>query len=478
MLAFGLLLTVGTGLFVASEFSLVNLDRSDLEARQSRGEKGLAPTIGALRITSTHLSSAQLGITLTTLLTGYTMEPAISRLLSPPLTAVGVPEGVVAVGAPIVSIVVATLLSMIIGELVPKNFALALPLKTAKLVIPFQVLFTTVFKPAVALLNNTANAVLRAMGIEPKEELSGARTAEELSSLVRRSATEGSLDRDTATLLARTLVFSDHTASDVMTPRPRLSTVARGDSAETVLELARRTGYSRFPVTDDGIDDVVGLVHVKQAVSVPREKRADVPVSALLTDAVRVPETMTLDNLLGEVRGRGYQMAVVVDEYGGTAGVVTLEDLIEELVGEVSDEHDRSRVDVVRSRNWLTFPGLLRPDELLERASVKVPEDGPYETVGGWLMSELGRLPKVGDVVETDDGAFRVERLDGRRIDRIRFTPTPDDVVEATATEPGRRDGRDERDRSGRRDPKVLPEKVRTGVEDDRRAVRTKEVTR
>jgi len=478
LLAFGLLLTVGTGLFVASEFSLVNLDRSDLEARQSRGEKGLAPTIGALRITSTHLSSAQLGITLTTLLTGYTMEPAISRLISPPLTAVGVPEGVVGVGAPIVSIVVATLLSMIVGELVPKNFALALPLKTAKLVIPFQVLFTTVFKPAVALLNNTANAVLRAMGIEPKEELSGARTAEELSSLVRRSATEGSLDRDTATLLARTLVFSDHTASDVMTPRPRLSTVSRGDSAETVLELARRTGYSRFPVTDDGIDDVVGLVHVKQAVSVPREKRADVPVSALLTDAVRVPETMTLDNLLGEVRGRGYQMAVVVDEYGGTAGVVTLEDLIEELVGEVSDEHDRSRVDVVRSRNWLTFPGLLRPDELLERASVKVPEDGPYETVGGWLMSELGRLPKVGDVVETDDGAFRVERLDGRRIDRIRFTPTPDEVAEAPTVEPGRRDGRDERDRSGRRDPKVLPEKVRTGVEDDRRAVRTKEVTR
>jgi CBS domain containing-hemolysin-like protein len=478
LLAVGLLLTVGTGLFVASEFSLVNLDRSDLEARQTRGEKGLAPTIGALRITSTHLSSAQLGITLTTLLTGYTMEPAISRLISPPLTAVGVPEGIVTVGAPIVSIVVATLLSMIIGELVPKNFALALPLKTAKLVIPFQVLFTTVFKPAVALLNNTANAVLRAMGIEPKEELSGARTAEELSSLVRRSATEGSLDRDTATLLARTLVFSDHTASDVMTPRPRLSTVSRGDSAETVLELARRTGYSRFPVTDDGIDDVVGLVHVKQAVSVPREKRADVPVSALLTDAVRVPETMTLDNLLGEVRGRGYQMAVVVDEYGGTAGVVTLEDLIEELVGEVSDEHDRSRVDVVRSRNWLTFPGLLRPDELLERASVKVPEDGPYETVGGWLMSELGRLPKVGDVVETDDGGFRVERLDGRRIDRIRFTPTPDDVAEAPTALPGRRDGRDERDRSGRRDPKVLPSTVRTGVEDDRRAVRTKEVTR
>ena len=445
LLAFGLALTVGTGFFVASEFSLVNLDRSDLEARQERGEKGLAPTIGALRITSTHLSSAQLGITLTTLLTGYTMEPAISRLLEGPLTGIGVPEQVVAVGAPVVSIVVATLLSMIVGELVPKNFALALPRQTAKFVIPFQVLFTTVFKPAVALLNNTANGILRAIGIEPKEELSGARTAQELSSLVRRSATEGSLDADTATLLARTLVFSDHTASDVMTPRPRLTTVSRTDSAEVVLERARRTGYSRFPVTDDGIDDVVGLVHVKQAVAVPREKRAEVPVSALQSDAVRVPETMNLDALLTEVRGRGYQMAVVLDEYGGTAGVVTLEDLIEELVGEVSDEHDRSRVDVVRSRNWLTFPGLLRPDELLERASVKVPEEGPYETVGGWLMSELGRLPRAGDVVTTDDGAFRVERLDGRRIDRIRFTPTaePSDgdgpAVEAPTA--GRRTG-------------------------------------
>jgi CBS domain containing-hemolysin-like protein len=209
--------------------------------------------------------------------------------------------------------------------------------------------------------------------------------------------------------------------------------VARTDSAETVLEQARRTGYSRFPVTDDDIDDIVGLVHVKQAVAVPREKRADVPVSALQTEAIRVPETMKLDNLLGEVRGKGYQMAVVVDEYGGTAGVVTLEDLIEELVGEVSDEHDRSRVDVVRSRDWLTFPGLLRPDELWERAGVRVPEEGPFETVGGWLMSELGRLPRVGDTVESEAGVFRVERLDGRRIDRIRFTPRVDDDANATA---------------------------------------------
>jgi CBS domain containing-hemolysin-like protein len=425
LIVFGLLLTVGTGLFVASEFSLVNLDRADLEERRDRGEKRLGPTINALKITSTHLSSAQLGITLTTLLTGYTLEPAFTALLSGPLTALGLPEGAVVPIATVVAVFFATLLSMIIGELVPKNFALALPLATAKLVIPFQALFTTVFRPAVTLLNNTANALLRAVGIEPKEELSGARTAEELSSLVRRSASEGSLDTETANLLARTLAFSDHTAQDVMTPRPRVASVERGESARTVLQLAVRTGFSRFPVTDDGIDDVVGLVHVKQAVAVPREKRADVPVGALSTEALRVPETMRLDNLLTELRQRGYQMAVVVDEYGGTAGVVTLEDLVEELIGEVSDEHDRTRVDVVRSRDWLTFPGLLRPDELLERAGVTVPEEGPYETVGGWLMSELGRLPVVGDTVEIDAGVFRVERLDGRRVDRVRFTPHP-----------------------------------------------------
>jgi CBS domain containing-hemolysin-like protein len=430
LLGVGLLLTVGTGFFVASEFALVNLDRSDLEARQSRGEKGLGPTIGALRITSTHLSSAQLGITLTTLLTGYTMEPAISTLLSGPMESLGVPEAVLPGIATVLAIFIATLLSMVIGELVPKNFALALPRQTARLVIPFQVLFTTVFKPAVLLLNNSANGILRLLGIEPKEELSGARTAEELSSLVRRSAMEGLLEADTAVLLDRTLMFSGHTAADVMTPRLRVATVERGDTAQDVIDLAKSTGYSRFPVVDHDVDDIVGLVHVKQAVAVPRAKRAQVPASALQTEPVRVPETMKLDMMLAELRGRGYQMAIVVDEYGGTAGVATLEDLVEELVGELMDEHDRARADVVRGRDSTTFPGMLRPDELLDRADITVPEEGPYETVAGFVMSEIGRLPVVGDEVEIEDGTLRVERLDGRRIDRIRFTPTPPEPVE------------------------------------------------
>lgn len=435
LLAIGVALTVGTGLFVASEFALVNLDRSDLEARQARGETRLGMTIRALRSTSTHLSSAQLGITVTTLLAGYTLEPSLSRFLEPVLTVLRVPGGLVPVVATVVAVALATLLSMIIGELVPKNLALAIPIATAKVVIPFQTVFTAAFRPFVALLNGSANAILRAIGIEPREEISAARSAEELRSLVRRSASQGALAQDTATLLARTLVFSDHTAADVMTPRPRIAGVERAGSAQSVIDLARRTGHSRFPVYDDDLDDVIGLVHLKQAVAVPRDRRADVPVTALQSDALRVPETMRLDTLLAELRGRGFQMAVVVDEYGGTAGVATLEDLVEELVGEVSDEHDRSRVDVVRSRGWLTFPGALRPDELADRANVVVPEDGPYETVAGWMMAELGRVAQPGDTVAVEAGEFRVERMDGRRIDRIRFTPAPSDGVQGVPSE-------------------------------------------
>ena len=422
---FGLLLTVGTGFFVAAEFALVNLDRPELEAQRERGVKGLSITIKALTITSTHLSSAQLGITLTTLLTGFLMEPALSALLFQPLSTLGWNEAVIRTVAGVSAVVIATVLSMIIGELVPKNFALAIPQATAKVVIPFQTAFTFIFKPVISFLNGLSNSVLRGFGLEPKEELSGARSAEELSSLLRRSASEGALEADTATLLGKTLAFSELSASDVMTPRLRIESLEPGDSARAVLELARKTGFSRFPVAEDSLDDVVGVVHVKNAISVPRERRSEVPVSALMSEPLRVPDTMSLDALLAELRGKGLQMAMVVDEYGGTAGIATLEDLVEELVGEVADEHDRSRAGVVSTAEYLTFPGSLRPDELEERAGITVPENDNYETVAGFVMSELGRIPEQGDTVHVPGGEFKVVRMDGRRIDRLRFTPAP-----------------------------------------------------
>ena len=438
MLGVGLLLTIGTGLLVASEFALVNLDRADLESRQKAGETRLSLTISALRITSTHLSSAQLGITLTTLLTGYTMEPAISNLLAPVFDAWGIPSGVARPLAAVIGVSIATVFSMILGELVPKNFALAIPRQTAKLVMPFQVAFTTVFRPAVVVLNGSANGVLRAAGIEPKEELSGARTAEELSSLVRRSASAGVLEEDTASLLDRSLTFARLSAADVMTPRPSIHALAADDSAEDVIQLARRTGHSRFPVYGEDMDDITGIVHLKAAVGVPRERRSDVPAAALATEPLRFPEAVHLDTLVAELRARGYQMAVVVDEYGGTAGVVTLEDLVEEIVGEVLDEHDRRRAGIVRVDDTVIFPGELRPDEVRDRTGIRIPEGDVYDTVGGYIMSVLERIPVAGDTIEIEDGSLEVQRMEGRRVDRVRFRPTPMPHEDAT-TEAGDR---------------------------------------
>lgn len=429
LIVIGVVLVMGTGMFVAAEFSLVALDRSELERRRDGGERRLGRVIRGLTITSTHLSSAQLGITLTTLLTGYTLEPAFSELLRGPLTALGIPENLTRVVSAPLAILIATLLSMILGELFPKNWAISEPLRVAKFVMPFQAGFTFVFRPAIVLLNNSANALLRMIGIEPKEELSGARSAEELSSLVRHSASEGILEADTATLLDRTIRFAELDAGDVMTPRIRIESIQKLEMAAAVLERSTQTGFSRFPVYDEDQDDIEGVVHLKQAIAVPRAKRNEVPVAALEEDVLRVPETMKLDALLQELRGSGFQLAVVVDEYGGTAGIVTLEDLVEEIIGDVADEHDRARAGIVQGLDSFTFPASLRPDEVLDRTGLNIPEDEAYETAAGFVMRELARIPEVGDEVEVPGGRLRVERVDGRRIDRLRFTPVTEEVA-------------------------------------------------
>lgn len=424
LLGIGLVLTVGTGLFVASEFALVNLDRHELEGRERQGEQGLGVTISALRITSTHLSSAQLGITLTTLLTGYTFEPAISSLLEGPLTGFGLPDGVVPAVGGVVGVLLATLFSMVIGELVPKNFALALPLATAKAVVPFQAGFTTVFKPVVLFLNNTANKLIRSMGVEPKEELSGARSADELIYLIRHSATAGLLETDEATLLDRTLRFSEYDAGDLMTPRVKMTSVKATDTAADVVAMSARTGHSRMPVLDDGPDDIDGFVHVKKAFAVPLEHRETVTAAELMFPPTRVSETMPAAKLLAELRTQGLQIAVVTDEHGGTAGIVTLEDLVEELVGELEDEHDHIRSALTRRGRSLSFDASWRPDEVRDRTGVPIPDGEDWDTVAGYVVDALERLPELGDEVVVATGTLRVERLDGPRIVRLRFVPT------------------------------------------------------
>ena len=426
-LAAGLLLVLGTGFFVAVEFALVALDQTYVQRAVDDGDTKAEPLLRCLKSLSTQLSSCQLGITLTTLLTGYVMEPSVGQLLETPLAALGLSEALIASTSIILAMILATLLSMLIGELVPKNLSIALPFKVGKALAGPQLVFTAVFKPAIIVLNGFSNRILNIFGLEAKEEISGARTPSELSSLVRRSAEMGTLDQGTANFLARTFSFSERTAADVMTPRIRMEVIDSDQTVADVVEAARRTGYSRFPLIGDSADDIRGVVHVKKAVAVPRHKRADLPAGTIMTDVLRVPETVHLDSLLRELRDANLQLAVVLDEYGGTAGVATLEDLVEEIVGEVKDEHDKLKPGVLQSAagDWF-FPGLMRPDEVtMQIPGLVVPDEAGYETVAGFIMAELGRVPVAGDRVEVPAGTLTVERMDGRRIDRVEFRPAP-----------------------------------------------------
>ncbi|AUI53041.1 hemolysin family protein [Arthrobacter crystallopoietes] len=426
-IAAGMLLILGTGFFVAVEFALVALDQATVQRAIDKGDKGAVAVMKCLKSLSTQLSSCQLGITLTTLLTGFLLEPAISSLLRAPLAMLALPEAIIQTAGVVIAMTVATLLSMLIGELVPKNASIALPMAVGKAVARPQLLFTAVFKPAIIVLNGFSNKVLHLFGLEAKEELSGARTPSELASLVRRSAEMGTLDAGTANFLSRTLRFSGRSAADVMTPRIRVEFIDADDTVEDIVAAARRTGFSRFPLLGDSPDDVRGVVHIKKAIGVPRWKRSELAAATIMTDVLRVPETVHLDSLLSELRASNLQFAVVLDEYGGTAGVVTLEDLVEEIVGEVSDEHDRVKPGVLQSAagNWY-FPGLMRPDEVSEQIPLlTVPDEAGYETVGGFIMSELGRIAAAGDRVDVPGGVLEVERMDGRRVDRVRFIPDP-----------------------------------------------------
>ncbi len=398
---------------------------------ENSGDRSGRAVRRALTTLSTQLSGAQVGITATTILLGYTAQPALARLLGaalgPGAATSALATGLVATAA----LLIVNGFSMIFGELVPKNLALSEPMRTARWVVPAQLVFTTALRPVIAVLNGTANAILRRFGVEPREELSGGRSATELVALVRRSAQAGTLDKGTAVLLTNAVELDELTAVDAMTDRTRMVVVQRNDTAADVIEAARRSGHSRFPVIDGSRDDVVGLVHLRRAVAVPFERRDDVPTAALMDPAPRVPETVRLGPLLVELRDQGLQMAVVVDEYGGTSGVVTLEDVVEEIVGEVADEHDPPGAGVYRLGLGWSVPGLLRPDELAEATTIEVPAEAAYETLGGLVMARLGRVPAVGDVVVVDGVRLAVQQMEGRRVARLSVRPVPDESVEA-----------------------------------------------
>ncbi|MEU0672072.1 hemolysin family protein [Streptomyces sp. NPDC006172] len=442
LLLVAILLSLACGAFVAAEFSLTTVERSELERAVERGERGAAGALEAARNLTFQLSGAQLGITVTNLVVGMLAEPSIAKLISGPLESVGLSSGAASSVALVLGTALSTVFLMVVGELVPKNWAISSPLTVAKGVGNAQRWFSAAFRPFITHLNNTANRVVRRLGLEPAEELASARSPQELAALARHSAKLGALEADTAELFVRTLNLADLTAENVMTPRVQVIALEAQATCEDVANATRATGLSRFPVYRGSLDAVVGTAHIKDVLAVAAERRTRVPVAEIMREPLLVPESLTVDRLLDRLSGRR-TMAVVIDEYGGTAGVATLEDIVEEVVGEVRDEHDPHETPDLapagkddEGRVLYSADGAARTDQL-SRVGLTAPE-GPYETLAGLVASELGRIPAVGDRVEV--GGWRMDVVDasGRRAARVLLHAPAEDATEQSEQEVGK----------------------------------------
>ncbi|MDX6345979.1 MAG: magnesium and cobalt exporter, family [Streptomyces sp.] len=425
LLAAAFVLILANGFFVAAEFGLVTVERPAAERAAAAGDRRARSVVAALRKLSFQLSGTQLGITITSLVVGMLAEPALADLLTGPFTAIGVPKGAAPTIAVVVGMMLASAVQMVIGELVPKNWAVSRPLQVARMVAGPQRVFSAVFRPVIEFLNTAANRLVRALGVEPADELGSARTPTELVSLARHSARAGVIEQDTADLFVRTLSLGDLTAENVMTPRVRVSALEDTATAADVLNLTRATGLSRFPVYRERLDDTIGMVSLKDALAVPAHLRDRTPAGRIAVAPLLVPETLPVQQLLERLRSQ-QPIAVVVDEYGGTAGVVTLEDIVEELVGEVRDEHDTADIPELapvpdapgRAAAW-DADGACRVDSLA-RIGLQAPE-GPYETVAGLVADLLGRIPAPGDTVRLPGWELRVRDVDHHRAERVRL---------------------------------------------------------
>ena len=431
-----LFLVFANAVFVAVEFSYLTVNRNDVKKAADSGSKSAYLVDRALSRTSTNLSGAQLGITVTSLVAGFLTGPSLGVLLEAAFGGTSVSPVTVTAISTTGAFIIATFTQMVFGELVPKNWAIAEPIKVANLVVRPQNAFMFAFGWLVWLLNSAANWVLKRLGFSPEEEVASARTAEELRAVVTRSSDDGKINPQTAELVARSIEFGERTAADVMTPRTQIIFIEDQSVAE-MLTVVADSGQARFPVVGNSVDDIRGVVHYTDLLSVPHAQRLTTSAASLAKDVLVVNDSTTLDPLMRQLREDAYQFAVVVDEYGGTDGIVTLEDLVEEIVGEIDDEQDdRSLLYSRISPNTVIVSGLMRPDELGEILNLVLPEGDESDTIGGFITERLDRMPRFGDTVTveatdhenldeenlptTAEVAFRVERMARHRVGRIR----------------------------------------------------------
>lgn len=415
------LLIGANGVFVAFEFGLVASRRGILEESAARGDRGAAAAVRQLDNVSLVLSTAQFGITATSLVVGFLAEDAIGATVVDPLLAtLGMGEGARTGVAIAIAFALSTVLQMLLGELGPKNYALAVPERTASvLAIPVR-LFGIVLGPVIRLFDASAAVITeRVFGTEVAEERLTGYDADELTQIIAASRDADQLTDHQGELLTRAVVLGDRRVHEVMVPRTRVEFLDADDTLDDLRSAARRTGHSRFPVRGVDDDDVVGTVHIKDVLSVAPTDRATTRLGSIAAPAVLVPESEPLRRLLARLRGRKRTFAMVIDEYGGVAGIVTVEDVVEELVGEIEDEFDdvAGPVRRVGPARWLV-DGTVRVDTVSEVLGWEVPT-GDYETVAGFVIDRLGRIPSTGSSVRLDGWEFVAQRVDGVRLAQV-----------------------------------------------------------
>lgn len=416
------LLLIANGFFVASEFAYITARRNVLE---QKGTSSARIAVGLNRNLSLSLTAAQLGITMASLGLGAVAEPAVAQLIEGVLGLAALPEEVTHVIALVIALLVVVFLHMVVGEMAPKNIAISSPERSATALAHAFRGFIIVFRPLIATLNAFANGVLKLLGVKPADSLDVGHSADDLAVIIATGQEEGVIEDFAHRLLTGAITFGDLDAAETMIPRPDVVAVEVNATVEDVEEVMKRTGHSRIPVYQEDLDDTLGLVHVKDLMGVVDDDRNRRLEADMIREALFVPESAHIHSVLDEMRRTRIHFAMVVDEHGSVAGIITMEDIAEELVGEIRDEHDRRERRPTKTRDGrILAPALVRPDQLTAYG-VDLPE-GEYETLGGLIMDRLGRLPRAGDVVEEEGWRLRVTSTDGRRVREVELTPVPD----------------------------------------------------
>ena len=406
-----LVLIALNGIFVAGEFSLVAVDIERVEVMAEQGHRRARVVRKLLSRLSFHLGGAQLGITVTSLLLGFLAEDTIGALLNfvPGVSLNPGPTRAV------IAIAIAAVLQMIFGELVPKNLAISRPLGTGLWLGSILRIYGLLAAPITTAFNGLANRLARLVGIEPVEELRSLRSLEDLEYLVRASSAR-TIKEDEARLITRTLRLSRKDAADALTPRTSMVALRNSGTISDLVQSAKESGYSRFPVIGADLDDIVGMVEVKDVFSLTTDDRERRPLEDIVRPAVVVPEHRELDGVLVDLELAASRLAVVVDEHGGTAGLITREAILEELVGDIADEYDEPVAITASQRDGrVIVEGLKSRDEIEEIVGLRLP-DGPFETLAGFMLQQMGSIPEIGQVVEWRGWKLEVLRKENLRI--------------------------------------------------------------